>query len=449
MANKKQLENMDSQEVTSSVTPPAPVRRRQPARKAKGKVTSSSDTASINLPTPSQDETEAPVEADVVKAAAHSHDEATKPVKPPVARKKPARKAAAQPHDEATKPVKPPVARKKPARKAAKKTPSPSHTASSSLPAPPSTKRKATVETDDTQASVQPNLAGETPTKKPRPQETIQGKLPWAPKEKRARPFVEEPPQKFIEKLRSTYIERMFVVGHEAKGLKNESAPNPEIAFDFVGSTGNLYKTVIRKVPTCNCPDKRFRNPAQCKHITYALVHTLKAPAHLQYQAAFLSSEIHEMWKECSLSRVQPTTTEDDEGKRKPIEGDCPICFMELKAEEKIVWCQSSCGNNVHKDCFDKWAIQSRLTSGIRCVYCRAEWAKKDENNVEALRKRAVIVSGGYRNVAAQLGPDPQRGMNSTLYYVPRLYLNPSSFTNVHRLKTDYSIYSSPSTAQE
>lgn len=55
----------------------------------------------------------------------------------------------------------------------------------------------------------------------------------------------------------------MFVVGHDVAG----SEEAPEISFDMVGSTGNLYKTVIRKVPTCDCPDGEKGN--QCKHICY------------------------------------------------------------------------------------------------------------------------------------------------------------------------------------
>lgn len=109
-------------------------------------------------------------------------------------------------------------------------------------------------------------------------------------------------------------MRRMFIVGHEVAGSEKAL----EISFDIVGSTGNLYKTVIRKEPTCDCPDGAKRN--QCKHICYGktarknphsspspppqltihilfllmthqvLLHALKAPSHLQYQLAFLSS---------------------------------------------------------------------------------------------------------------------------------------------------------------
>lgn len=104
------------------------------------------------------------------------------------------------------------------------------------------------------------------------------------------------------------------MVGHTVGGTSNM----PEISFDMVGTTGNLYKTVIGKVPSCDCPDAMKGN--QCKHIFYGmfsassgtamaypssaiviysyflvlmayavLVNALKAPEHLQYQLAFLS----------------------------------------------------------------------------------------------------------------------------------------------------------------
>lgn len=59
----------------------------------------------------------------------------------------------------------------------------------------------------------------------------------------------------------------------------------------------------------------------------------------------------------------------DDPGNRKPIEGDCPICFMEFDAQnEQIVWCKAACGNNIHKTCFSQWAATSGKRN-VQCVY--------------------------------------------------------------------------------
>lgn len=115
------------------------------------------------------------------------------------------------------------------------------------------------------------------------------------------------------------------------------------------------------------------------------LVNVLKAPEHLQYQLAFLSSvsrpttsrgswsdrlkELREIFQGAPSSSQENASAEDTSGKRKPIEGDCPICFMEFDPKtEEIVWCKAACGNNVHKVCFQRWAMTQRA-NGVRCVY--------------------------------------------------------------------------------
>lgn len=44
---------------------------------------------------------------------------------------------------------------------------------------------------------------------------------------------------------------------------------------------------------------------------------------------------------------------------QRELEGDCPICFEELKPEnrpaEAVVFCHT-CGNNIHRDCFARWS---------------------------------------------------------------------------------------------
>ncbi|KAJ6122472.1 hypothetical protein N7512_004937 [Penicillium capsulatum] len=227
--------------------------------------------------------------------------------------------------------------------------------------------------------------------------------------EKRARKYRNYPPQSFLARLERISYQRMFVVGHQVGG----SEEAPEISFDIVGSTGNLYRTIIGKEPSCDCPDGLKGN--QCKHICYVLLHALKAPSHLQYQLAFLTSELREMYQGSPLIRVKSTSTENKDGKRKPIEGDCPVCYMEFQSHESTVWCKASCGNNVHKDCFEKWAATTR-SSGVRCVYCRTIWEFDGFScNVDSVRTNGDIGEDGYVNVADQFGLSRERGMSPSL----------------------------------
>ncbi|KAL5000657.1 hypothetical protein BDV10DRAFT_161699 [Aspergillus recurvatus] len=239
--------------------------------------------------------------------------------------------------------------------------------------------------------------------------------LTESPAERRLRRFRHSPPVSYQQRLERAVTQRMFVVGQTVAGTDEV----PELNFDIVGSTGNIYKTTIGKVPTCNCPDARKGN--QCKHICYVLVKVLKAPSHLQYQLAFLSSEIREIYENSPLRNVKDKAEDHDtDGKRKPVEGDCPICFMEFEPDkEDIVWCRAACGNNIHKACFQKWAASSNH-QGVRCVYCRSPWQYQDTDGkvdvtLEQLISLGRVGEDGYINVASQMGLSGERDFST--YY--------------------------------
>ncbi|KAL2833296.1 hypothetical protein BDW59DRAFT_77858 [Aspergillus cavernicola] len=235
--------------------------------------------------------------------------------------------------------------------------------------------------------------------------------------ERRARKFRSSPPKTFQQRLQRATTQRMFVVGQTVAG----TGDIPELKFDIVGTTGNIYKTFIGKEPTCSCPDALKGN--QCKHICYVLVKVLSAPVHLQYQLAFLSSELRGIYENSPLRQVKDKAEEPEtDGKRKPVDGDCPICFMEFEPEkEDIVWCRAACGNNIHKTCFQKWAA-TQQAQGVRCVYCRASWQNEDANgkfdvNLQQLLSQGEIGRDGYVNVASQMGLSGERGTRPSLLF--------------------------------
>lgn len=156
----------------------------------------------------------------------------------------------------------------------------------------------------------------------------------------------------------------MFVVNRTRGGT--ETIPSETV--EMAGTTGNIYSITIDLEPHCTCPDNQKGN--QCKHIVYVLHNVLKAPEHLQYQLAFLSSELREIFAHAPAPvEAADKGNEEVAGKRKEIAGDCPICFMEFEPErEEIVWCKAACGNNIHKDCFEQWA-KSQGVAKVKCVY--------------------------------------------------------------------------------
>ena len=177
----------------------------------------------------------------------------------------------------------------------------------------------------------------------------------------------------------------MFVIARRRPSLTEES-------IDLAGSTGNIYTITVSHEPRCTCPDNRKGN--QCKHIVYVLHNVLKAPPELEYQLAFVTDELKEMFERAPLpsverGQVREDGMEDGEGgeakaakagsevdastgtRRKSTEDcDCPICFMPFEEDEadEIVWCRAACGNNVHKACFEQWA-RAQGQRDVKCVY--------------------------------------------------------------------------------
>lgn len=205
------------------------------------------------------------------------------------------------------------------------------------------------------------------------------------------------------------------------------------------------------------------------------LARVLKAPRKLVYQLALLPSELREIFSRAPTSpsassspisfntnkRSQSQSPASANRKAIDADSDCPICAMPLladpsentnrkeKDQEEIVFCRSSCGNNIHKVCFDTWAAVKRdggSSSGgnangkfqVPCPFCRALWVvfnlDCDKTTLEKVKKvvassremtvggggdDAVVVSEeGYVNVARELGIDGRRGKSSLLFLI-------------------------------
>ena len=63
-------------------------------------------------------------------------------------------------------------------------------------------------------------------------------------------------------------------------------------------------------------------------------------------------------------------------------------------AQEAVVWC-TTCGSNVHDQCFGKWVEQRRKAGADPvCVFCRAPWAvNKPQTKQGRARKPSTIVN--------------------------------------------------------
>jgi len=225
--------------------------------------------------------------------------------------------------------------------------------------------------------------------------------------EKRLKTFRPKAPQSFLQKLERAQTQRMIVIGRTRSG----SGSDLQETIDIVGTTGNIYTVTIGRLPSCTCPDHLKGN--ECKHKVYALSTVLRAPYDLQYQRAFLTEEVQEILSGAPpIPDITGDAEEDHDGKRKPIEGECPICYMDYDPDNnELVWCKAACGNNMHKTCFEQWAASQRGQE-VRCVYCRTPW-QMEKGDVEAIKRGGEESGDGYVNVAEQFGINRGRDYSS------------------------------------
>jgi hypothetical protein len=218
--------------------------------------------------------------------------------------------------------------------------------------------------------------------------------------ERRLKRFRSKPTNEYHQLRYRALTQRMFVLDRKREDT-NDGHPIETVT--LAGSTGNVYTIIIDKVPLCDCPHAR-KGHQQCKHIIYVLSRVLKARADLEYQLAFCSFELREIFENAPLLPVQQVESSHD-GNRKSTDGECPICCDELVSEgtkEDLVYCKAGCGNNLHKSCFKQWAATKR-GQPITCPFCRHLW-EDDSEDLDGLLQAGPVNSEGYKNVAGRLG---------------------------------------------
>lgn len=227
--------------------------------------------------------------------------------------------------------------------------------------------------------------------------------------EKRLRRFRPAAPSSFNEVYARATSQRFYVLSRSRSG----TAQCPEESVELTGSTGNIYTVHIARQPNCSCPHAKAGN--QCKHILYVLSRVLHARLDLVYQLALLSTELVEIFAHAPPIEVGDDAEKPKEDRnRKAVEGDCPICFTPFEEADGIVYCRATCGQNIHKECFEMWAATKRQNPSARdkdvtCPMCRTVW-QGDDDMVKKIQNTRIVGSEGYVNVADQLGISTRRG---------------------------------------
>lgn len=154
--------------------------------------------------------------------------------------------------------------------------------------------------------------------------------------------FRAKAPSSFHAVYERATTQRFFLLSRTRRGTDD----CPEELFELTGSTGNIYRVLIQKQPTCSCPHAKAGN--QCKHIVWCLKSVLRAPDAHVYQLALLSTELRDIFANAPAPADESSPGKDKN--RKSVEGDCPICFEEMQAgdaKEPLVWCKAACGQNI------------------------------------------------------------------------------------------------------
>jgi len=217
-----------------------------------------------------------------------------------------------------------------------------------------------------------------------------------------------------------------------------------EREYAVLGSTGNVYTITIGTLNECSCPD--FAKGNLCKHVIFIMLKVLRVASNSEYvyQKALLTTELEEIFANApqtlfgthmandavrrEYNKAMGDGDDDTAGdittsevKRKPLEGDCPVCMDDIDESEATTWCRAQCGNNVHVQCFKEWK-KNAIRSGqdVVCMYCRAEWIDGPKDKVAGQKKKGKKgknsgFNEGYMNLAVEQGVSRTRDTSS--YY--------------------------------
>lgn len=157
-----------------------------------------------------------------------------------------------------------------------------------------------------------------------------------------------------------------------------------ERKYIVMGSTGNVYEVTIKNKPTCTCPDFITRE-RRCKHIYFILVKVMATmdedkkeytKMDLQYMFNNIPNITNNLIVNNQLKNTYMKLKQSKIVNRKDTDDLCPICLDDLNDanDDEIDYCKYSCGKCVHKICYGMWTKKHAAT----CVFCNAEWVKKD-----------------------------------------------------------------------
>lgn len=198
------------------------------------------------------------------------------------------------------------------------------------------------------------------------------------------RPKVIEEDRKSRGKVQKIYL----VMTHEYSGDILERS------YEVMGTTGNVYNVCIKTSPTCTCPDYTTRYK-RCKHIYFVLSRIMKVKSDQEDIEEYTDDDLLDMFENIpqitenlriDAHKMDKFKTLIKNGNGEVVMRDiceedvCPICLDYIfDCNEEITYCKYSCGNVIHKECFDKYTDHRNETA--KCLYCHKKWEKEDSKS--------------------------------------------------------------------
>lgn len=95
--------------------------------------------------------------------------------------------------------------------------------------------------------------------------------------------------------------------------------------------------------------------------------------------------------QEPSAKPTTPPCRSTGAATRKPVEGECPVCWEPFHDAQAILFCKTTCGNNFHKTCIVEWlTAPANRQESLKCPMCRGAW---DDQELKELHQENGISS--------------------------------------------------------
>lgn len=136
--------------------------------------------------------------------------------------------------------------------------------------------------------------------------------------------------------------------------------------FRVIGSTGTKYSVTVSNETSCTCPDYMNRE-LPCKHIYFILGRVLRQPARIVDRGTgFADEEVLQILQKTGFYVPEPARQAITTKRRSVDEQkECPICIDEISEKQDLIYCETSCGYNFHRSCFERCKTRC-------CPMCRA-----------------------------------------------------------------------------